>query len=385
MGGLLIINQCNHKDHGAYLSFIPTGNFAVFETLRKIHQHYQSAFPRLNACIQDDAGNTLLHLAATLPYNRYMVKAVEMLMRQGVNPNLRNKDDKTAIQCLPVNKKEDRRAQYIKLQGDKFPIVPSAKKNAQSAKKTTPPSQAEKRDASAENGSAGQQIPDKWDDEPARSSKVSPGRKTETGTGIRDAQTAAQRKERDAQTAAQRKERSRKSILSLIKELPDFLHQSPDLQDEQVKSPDEEDEENTECSTSMDARRDQDDVTVAREKLERPSGGSAVEAFATDEIRPDLIQEDDAATEDYDPEEEEDTNVEIESGIFDNLEWEVECTADVWKILRDRRTTDDVKHRVINKVQLLAMGEWGTSLCKKLGSVPPHIQLYEAKISKGSR
>ncbi len=259
------------------------------------------------------------------------------------------------------------------------------KKNTQSAKKTTPLSQAEKRDATAENGSASQQIPNKWDDEPAISSKVSPGPKMESGTGICDAQTAAQRKERDAQTAAQRKERSRKSILSLIKELPDFLHQSPDLQDEQVKSPDEEDEENTECSTSMDARRDQDDVTVAREKLERPSGGSAVEAFATDEIRPDLIQEDDAATEDYDPEEEEDTNVEIESGIFDNLEWEVECTADVWKILRDRRTTDDVKHRVINKVQLLAMGEWGTSLCKKLGSVPPHIQLYEAKISKGSR
>ena len=312
-----------------------------------------------------------------------MVKAVEMLMREGVNPNLRNKDDKTAIQCLPVNKKEDRRAQYIKLQGDKFPIVPSAKKNAQYAKKTTLPSQAEKRDAIAENGSAGQQIHENRDDEPARSSKVSPGPKTESGSGIRDAQTAAQRKERDAQTAAQRKERSRKSILALIEELPDFLHQSPDLEVEQVKSPVEEEEEKPECSTSTDTCRDQADVTIIRENGKK-NHGTTVEKFATNDHHPHLFQEaEKAATEGDDPEE--DVQVEIDSGIFDSLEWEVECTADVWKILRDKRTTDDVKRRVIKKVQLLAMGEWGTSLCKKLGSVPDDIQLYEAKISKGSR
>ena len=71
--------------------------------------------------------------------------------------------------------------------------------------------------------------------------------------------------------------------------------------------------------------------------------------------------------------------------VFDNLEWEIECTAEVWRTLRDRHVLPELKHRVIHKVQLLAKGEWRPHLCKELKNVPDTLKLYEAKVSKGTR
>ena len=71
--------------------------------------------------------------------------------------------------------------------------------------------------------------------------------------------------------------------------------------------------------------------------------------------------------------------------MFDNLEWEVECTADVWKTLRDKKVVPELKKRIIRKIQLLAKGEWTTHLCKELKNVPPTLKLYEVKLSKASR
>ncbi|WAR27589.1 TRNK1-like protein, partial [Mya arenaria] len=67
-----------------------------------------------------------------------------------------------------------------------------------------------------------------------------------------------------------------------------------------------------------------------------------------------------------------------EETVFDNLEWEVECTAEVWKTLRDR-------HRIVHKIQLLASGDWQPNLCKKLRNVPVTLKLFEAKFSKARR
>ena len=69
--------------------------------------------------------------------------------------------------------------------------------------------------------------------------------------------------------------------------------------------------------------------------------------------------------------------------VFDNLEWEVECTAEVWKTLRDKHVIPELKQRIVRKVQLLASGEWQPHLCKKLKNVPPTLNLFEAKFTKG--
>ena len=75
----------------------------------------------------------------------------------------------------------------------------------------------------------------------------------------------------------------------------------------------------------------------------------------------------------------------IDPQVFDNLEWEVECTADVWKTLRDKKVVPELKQRIIRKIQLLAKGEWTTHLCKELKNAPPTLKLYEVKLSKASR
>ena len=51
---------------------------------------------------------------------------------------------------------------------------------------------------------------------------------------------------------------------------------------------------------------------------------------------------------------------------FDNLEWEVECTAEVWKTLRDPRITQEMKQRIVRSIKFLASGEWRPQLCRKV-------------------
>ncbi|XP_052214816.1 TPR and ankyrin repeat-containing protein 1-like isoform X2 [Dreissena polymorpha] len=75
----------------------------------------------------------------------------------------------------------------------------------------------------------------------------------------------------------------------------------------------------------------------------------------------------------------------VDAEVFDNLEWEVECTTEVWKTLRDKRVLPELKRRIVHKIQLLASGNWQPHLCKKLVHVRPTLNLFEAKFSKGRR
>ncbi|XP_033107815.1 TPR and ankyrin repeat-containing protein 1-like [Anneissia japonica] len=74
---------------------------------------------------------------------------------------------------------------------------------------------------------------------------------------------------------------------------------------------------------------------------------------------------------------------EIDSTVFDNLVWEVECTAKVWKFLRDRRVPEKIRKAVVNKIQRLGEGNWSKSLAKSLKC--DHIYLYEVKVTSGGR
>ena len=75
---------------------------------------------------------------------------------------------------------------------------------------------------------------------------------------------------------------------------------------------------------------------------------------------------------------------EVDASVFDNLEWEVECTAEVWKTLLNKKLDRKLKRRIVKKVRLLATGEWLPHLCKPMRPVDG-IQLYEIKLSKGMR
>ena len=49
-------------------------------------------------------------------------------------------------------------------------------------------------------------------------------------------------------------------------------------------------------------------------------------------------------------------DLEQEENTFDKLSWEVECTAEVWKKLKDRSLEPPVKKRIISKIKVGLMG-----------------------------
>ncbi|XP_071941655.1 TPR and ankyrin repeat-containing protein 1-like [Antedon mediterranea] len=77
---------------------------------------------------------------------------------------------------------------------------------------------------------------------------------------------------------------------------------------------------------------------------------------------------------------------EIDSAVFDNLTWEVECTAKVWKFLRDRHVLNKIKQAVVNKIRRLGEGDRSKSLSKALThDKSKNIQLFEIKLTSGAR
>ena len=51
---------------------------------------------------------------------------------------------------------------------------------------------------------------------------------------------------------------------------------------------------------------------------------------------------------------------------FEGLPWDVQCTSEFWKKLKDLKLQGEIKRRIINKIKLLASGEWRPKLAIKL-------------------
>ena len=73
--------------------------------------------------------------------------------------------------------------------------------------------------------------------------------------------------------------------------------------------------------------------------------------------------------------------------MFDNLTWEVECTSEVCKVLKDKRLSPVMKKRIIKMIQELANGNMRGHLAKPLEGLAKqnNIRLYEAKLTRGAR
>ena len=76
---------------------------------------------------------------------------------------------------------------------------------------------------------------------------------------------------------------------------------------------------------------------------------------------------------------------ENEDLCLDGLPWEVECTQDVWRVLKMKNLEPSMKKKILRKIKMLASGNWPRDLAKRLEGVGNGIRLYEAKINKGAR
>ena len=102
------------------------GNFEILETLFKLQKESPDLHEDLDPQVTDNQGDTLFHVAAKA-HSKHALKAVELLREHKVNPNIRNKAHKTALECL--QKRKDRRAQFIKSAGRNFAPPKAVKKD----------------------------------------------------------------------------------------------------------------------------------------------------------------------------------------------------------------------------------------------------------------
>nr|XP_025740428.1 TPR and ankyrin repeat-containing protein 1 isoform X3 [Callorhinus ursinus] len=70
---------------------------------------------------------------------------------------------------------------------------------------------------------------------------------------------------------------------------------------------------------------------------------------------------------------------------FENMTWEIECTSEMLKKLSSKVMTKVMKKKIILAIQQLGNGEWTQGLQKRLKHLQGSIQLFEAKLDKGSR
>lgn len=102
------------------------------------------------------------------------------------------------------------------------------------------------------------------------------------------------------------------------------------------------------------------------------------------------LKEDAQSTEDLEDlsenETEESQEIDIlNSNAFEKLEWEVECTSNVWKTLHDKNLPYKRRKQAVYKIQQLASGNWHRTCYKKVKNVPQTLKLFTIKLSRTSR
>ena len=70
---------------------------------------------------------------------------------------------------------------------------------------------------------------------------------------------------------------------------------------------------------------------------------------------------------------------------FEDLPWEVDCTDQVWKMLRSKRFDNNMRKLIIDKIAMLASGRWNKTLCTRLKGVceKDGIKLHKSKLTEG--
>ncbi|XP_067665651.1 TPR and ankyrin repeat-containing protein 1-like [Haliotis asinina] len=333
------------------------GNFTLLERLLELHKSDTVKYIYLNPRVVNRDGDTLLHMACKCKYNKHSQKAVEFLCNQQVPADICNREGKMAIQYLTT--KNDRRAQFLRVVGGNVPATKS-KTNDTSQKKASAVGQEK------------QKRTEKTD-----SQESSPERVEEEAdlreTAVEDIRVKGVNLVGVAQ--------SRERIKEIINERPD-----PEIS---IFKESKLEKDKPDVSAAMAASNElQTEGASTDRRTESPKKQTRTVA----ERRLDDDEDDEDADvkanfdeEDLDEDEEMDEESEVNVSTFDNLAWEVECTADVWKCLRDKHVLPELKQRAIRRILLLANGEWRPYLRKRVNNAPATLELYEAKLSKAAR
>ncbi|KAK7480873.1 hypothetical protein BaRGS_00027874 [Batillaria attramentaria] len=311
------------------------GNFSLFDTLLLLYEQDPQKHAILNPCTVDKAGNTLLHVAMQARYSKHSHKAVEMLVSYDIPVDAKNHEGKMAIDYL--TNRADRRAQYLRVAGKQ----PATSKKDQKTEEEKPRPKSSSPPV-AQNDSGDHQRDDIIKQQ--QQEELQPP----------DEPEPSDRPNTDQQSRGDRRDLKAKDAVGILNSLVNDLR----------------------------------DLTPAEAKIARSAKGKWLEVekpvVDASRYRPDGPTKRIVVGE-AEPEIQFEEGEDLDLGAFDNLEWEVECTAEVWKTLRDKRVPFELKQRIVKRIQLLASGEWRPYLCRKVKRAPSTLNLYQAKFSRGAR
>ena len=282
---------------------------------------------------QDSEGNSLYHLCARRKPTRHSCNAIKMLHNAKFDPHIRNMKGDQAIDMLHPR---DRRWKMINAA---MSTIMSAKSDAdnspQTESKCASVKQVESHDFRPVNGEN-----DAW------CPSTDHSRKHES---------------EEVKITVDEKQQWRKETLENIQQLIDSW--SKNLTFPSLNKPEEQE---------------------SKEALNQLSLSSNMATEQESDNRCDVTDDDVLEEEPID--EEMETNIDFNSP-FENLPWEVDCTDNVWKIMRSRNVGNNLRKRIVNKIRMLANGRWSKKLCKRLEGQPKKedIELYESRLTKSQR
>ncbi|NXN99379.1 TRNK1 protein, partial [Rhinopomastus cyanomelas] len=311
-----------------------------------------SDFPYLNPNVQDESGNTVMHLLVARGLSKYTVKIMTLLAKFDINVNIKNKLGREVKNKMKTNDRLKHAWTSALREGRKCQRDAAG----QSVKAPKAVAASEVSQSKSTSGS---------------SFKEPPGNGS-VKTATKEDQLAKQEAEK-AGSPLTLQESLVQAITALLQQLDpgDTLRKDHPL----VQKP---------SSAQTDLEEERSESSQPCECVAHPGGkkDDCKEKKGAGEFSVALPNE-----EKEEPEEEKEKILDIETYVqeFDNMTWEIECTPEMLKTLGSKAVPHYLKTRTIMTIKQLGNGEWTKSLQKPLKHLKADIQLYEAKLSKGAR
>ncbi|CAG5125043.1 unnamed protein product, partial [Candidula unifasciata] len=327
------------------------GNFLLLEKLKHVYENSKTISPCLDVSCQDKDGNTLLHIAAQAKFNHHSLHAVELLCQWKVKADIENKEGKLAIHYILNDK--DRRAQYLKT---------ASKGSLMSAPHYAVSSSSKASGAVKSTGTS--------------ATNVSPGT---PGTSVSAGARPKEFQRTPVVTSMSSVQLEKVKIQNLLMTLPSLNY---NFLAEDVSKGIQKHGEGTQDS-------DEDSSDQNDSDMEKTSGFGA-------SSHPELAEgvENKSTTEEFS----------VSAKAFESLEWEVECTEDVWNVLkfkkekvkgnkREESTHKNLPKRVMSQylkqlvvkyIHQLATGDWQPHLKQQVPSTPVTLQLFKITLPHGA-
>lgn len=334
----------------------------ILNYLLELFASRPSDFPYLNPNIQDDSGNTVMHIVFQRGFSKQTKRIVELLAKFDINFSIKNKSGKDVMHRI---KKRD-------------PLLEAWNIAAQEKKR-------HRQDRAGQLVKASKPIPASEISQSKSTGHSSSGfsLKAPSGNAVHnDLKTPCSMKTKKGQLGKQETEGINspltlqeslvQAITALIQQLKvgDTLKKDHSLvqKPSSAQTPSEEGRSSLQsCGSIAHPERKGDD-------WEKKKGAREFSIALPNGEKEEL-------------EEEKGKSLDIEAYVqeFDNMTWEIECTPEMLKTLSSKAVPHYLKAKTIMTIKRLGNGEWSRGLQKPLKHLKADIQLYEAKLGKGAR